>query len=167
MASKISDPASCEVRSVIRFINAKGVNAAQIHRELIEVYGPGVMDEGKVRQWCRQFKSRIQTFTTKSEVEDPVFRQMISSNKWMKKSGLIDASRSAVLPKNFPTFLELPCSELSRKSWVITKFVPDGCRKFWPKWCNSQAADFYAEGVRKLVPRYTKCPELNGDYVGK
>ena len=57
MASKISDPASCEVRAVIRFLNAKGINAAQIHRELIEVYGPGVMGEGKVRQWCREFKS--------------------------------------------------------------------------------------------------------------
>jgi len=57
MASKISYPASCEVRSVIRFLNAKVVSAAQIQRELIEVYGPGVMGEGKVRQWCREFKS--------------------------------------------------------------------------------------------------------------
>lgn len=34
-------------------------------------------------------------------------------------------------------------------------------------WFNSQAANFYAEGLRKLVQRYEKCLELNGDYVEK
>jgi len=57
MAAKIVAPASCEVRAVIRFLCAKGSSAAQIHRELCLVYGPTVMSEGKVRQWCRDFKN--------------------------------------------------------------------------------------------------------------
>lgn len=56
MAAVIQNPAKCEVRSVIRFLNAKGQNAADIHRELCAIYGPTVMSEGKVRQWCREFR---------------------------------------------------------------------------------------------------------------
>ncbi|KAL4119599.1 hypothetical protein QTP88_012398 [Uroleucon formosanum] len=57
MSVKIVAPASCEVRAVIRFFCAKGSSAAEIYRELSLVYGPGVMCEGKVRQWCRDFKN--------------------------------------------------------------------------------------------------------------
>ncbi|XP_025424209.1 histone-lysine N-methyltransferase SETMAR-like [Sipha flava] len=32
---------------------------------------------------------------------------------------------------------------------------------------NSQAASFYADGLRKLVKRYEKCLEVNGDYMEK
>lgn len=34
-------------------------------------------------------------------------------------------------------------------------------------WFNSQAASFYSDGLRKLVKRYEKCLEVNGDYVEK
>ena len=47
--------AKCEVRSVIRFLTAKGLHASEIRRQLVEVYGESVMSEGKVRQWCRSF----------------------------------------------------------------------------------------------------------------
>jgi [histone H3]-lysine36 N-dimethyltransferase SETMAR len=57
MSAIIVAPASCEVRAVIRFLCAKGSSAAEIHRELCLVYGPTVMSEGKVRQWCRDFKT--------------------------------------------------------------------------------------------------------------
>jgi len=35
------------------------------------------------------------------------------------------------------------------------------------KWLTSQAATFYEEGVQKLVPRYDKCLNNGGEYVGK
>lgn len=35
------------------------------------------------------------------------------------------------------------------------------------KWLKAQAADFFAEGISKLVHRYDKCLNLNGDYVEK
>ena len=34
-------------------------------------------------------------------------------------------------------------------------------------WLKAQVADFYREGIEKLVPRYDKCLNLNGDYVEK
>ncbi|GBN69608.1 hypothetical protein AVEN_25773-1 [Araneus ventricosus] len=55
MFKTISDPADCEVRSVIRFLNAKKVKPAEIHRQLAEIYGENVMTDGMVRKWVRQF----------------------------------------------------------------------------------------------------------------
>jgi hypothetical protein len=52
----IDNPASCEICTVIRFLQAKNMSAAEIHRELCMVYGQYVMSEGTVRQWYRMFK---------------------------------------------------------------------------------------------------------------
>jgi transposase len=55
MNEKIDNPADCEVRSVIRFLNAQNVRAIDIYRQLTAVYGEGVMNESSVRKWCRMF----------------------------------------------------------------------------------------------------------------
>ena len=39
MAVPIQSPAICEVRSVIRFLNAKGERPAEIHKQTVAVYG--------------------------------------------------------------------------------------------------------------------------------
>jgi hypothetical protein len=57
MCAAIESPASCEVRSVVRFLAAKNFKAAQIHRQLCEVYGENVMSAGGVRQWCHMIKN--------------------------------------------------------------------------------------------------------------
>jgi hypothetical protein len=57
MKSKIENPATNEVRSVVRFLNAESVSpAAEIHRQIVEVHGEGAINEGSVRKWCRLFK---------------------------------------------------------------------------------------------------------------
>ena len=38
MAAPIQNPAKCEVRSVIRFINAKGEFPARIHKQIVAGY---------------------------------------------------------------------------------------------------------------------------------
>ncbi|GBM96163.1 hypothetical protein AVEN_23256-1 [Araneus ventricosus] len=55
MFKTISDPTDSEVRSVTRFLNAKKVKPAEIHRQLVEFYGENVMTDGMVRKWVRQF----------------------------------------------------------------------------------------------------------------
>jgi hypothetical protein len=52
---KIENPASCEIRSVIKFLNAKNVRPAEIYWQVCEVYGENVMSDGMVRRWCRMF----------------------------------------------------------------------------------------------------------------
>jgi len=44
MAAPIQSPAKCEVCSVIRFLNAKGERPAEIHKQIVAVYG-NVMDQ--------------------------------------------------------------------------------------------------------------------------
>ena len=39
MAAPIQSPAKCEVRSVIRFLNAEGERPAEIHKQIVAVYG--------------------------------------------------------------------------------------------------------------------------------
>ncbi|GBN17594.1 hypothetical protein AVEN_200939-1 [Araneus ventricosus] len=55
MFKTISDAADCEVRSVIRFLNANNIKPAEIHRQLVEIYGENVIIDGMVRKWVRQF----------------------------------------------------------------------------------------------------------------
>lgn len=57
MSTTIASPAKCEVRAVIRFLQAEGCNAAEIHRRISTVYGETSMSDSKVRQWCRNFKA--------------------------------------------------------------------------------------------------------------
>jgi hypothetical protein len=52
----IHNSASYKIRAVSRFLCAKYMSAAEIHRELCLVYGQNVMSEGTTRQWCRKFK---------------------------------------------------------------------------------------------------------------
>ncbi|GBM90527.1 hypothetical protein AVEN_158603-1 [Araneus ventricosus] len=55
MFKTIADSADCKVRYVIRFLNAKNVKPAEIHRQRVEIYGENAMTDGMVRKWVRQF----------------------------------------------------------------------------------------------------------------
>ena len=55
MSKHIKTTAACEIRSVIRFLNARGTTAAEIHRQICDVYGEGAMSDSMVRRWVRLF----------------------------------------------------------------------------------------------------------------
>ena len=55
MAKLIENPAACEIRSVIRFLNAKNTKPVDIHRQICEVYGENAMSDSMVRRWVQQF----------------------------------------------------------------------------------------------------------------
>jgi len=54
MFKKIENPAACEMRSVICFLNAKNMTPAEI-RQLCDVYGEHAMSSSVVRRWVRLF----------------------------------------------------------------------------------------------------------------
>ena len=54
MAAPNQSRAKCEVRSAIRFLNAKGERPAEIHEQIVAVYG-NVMNRQNVTNWCREF----------------------------------------------------------------------------------------------------------------
>jgi hypothetical protein len=54
MAVPIQSSAKCEVRSVIRFLNAKGECPAEIHKQIVPIYG-NVTNGQNVTKWYREF----------------------------------------------------------------------------------------------------------------
>jgi len=54
MAAPIQSLAKCEVRSVIRFLNAKCERPAEIQKQIFAVCG-NVMNRQNVTKWCREF----------------------------------------------------------------------------------------------------------------
>ena len=61
MATTMEAPANCEIRSMIRFLQAAGQNATEIHRRLCIVYGENVIS-GAVRKWyrhCREGRTDV------------------------------------------------------------------------------------------------------------
>jgi len=57
MNAPISNPAECEVRGVIRFLQAENVRPSEIHRRLVAVYGEHVMKAASVLKWCTMFRN--------------------------------------------------------------------------------------------------------------
>ena len=55
MDAPISNPADCEVRGVIQFLQAENVRPSEIHQRLVAVYGKHVMKAASVRKWCTMF----------------------------------------------------------------------------------------------------------------
>ncbi|GFV23498.1 HTH_48 domain-containing protein [Trichonephila clavipes] len=58
MFKVIESPAKCEIWSVIRFLTARNMSAADIHPQITEVYGTEAMSDCKIRKWARKFKDR-------------------------------------------------------------------------------------------------------------
>jgi len=47
--------ADCEIRSVIRFLNARNALPSEIHHQICQVYGDNAMSDGMIRKWVRMF----------------------------------------------------------------------------------------------------------------
>ncbi|KFM57191.1 hypothetical protein X975_09312, partial [Stegodyphus mimosarum] len=57
MFKTISSPADCEIRAVIKFLNTRNDKAAEIYRQVTEVYGEQAISDGMVRKWVRMFNA--------------------------------------------------------------------------------------------------------------
>jgi len=55
MFKKIENPAACEMRPVILFLNAKNMTPAEIHRQVCDVYEEHAMSSSMVWRWVRLF----------------------------------------------------------------------------------------------------------------
>ena len=55
MFKKSENPAACEMRSVIRFLKAKNMKSAEIHRQRCDVCTEYAMSSSMVRRWVRLF----------------------------------------------------------------------------------------------------------------
>ncbi|GBM39367.1 hypothetical protein AVEN_119033-1 [Araneus ventricosus] len=159
MFKTIADPADCEVRSVIRFLNAKNVKPDEIHRQLAEIYGENVMIDGMVRKWVRQFNDG------RTNVHDEIRRGRPS----VVNDGLIAKEQfdhppysPNLAPSDYHLFLNLK-RDFGDRSFDSDDNAKNGVQQ----WLSSLAASFFEEGIDKLVSRYDRCLNNGGTYVEK
>ena len=55
MFKTIEGATDCQIRSVIRFLNARHVLPSEIHHQICQTYGDNAMSGGMVRKWVRMF----------------------------------------------------------------------------------------------------------------
>ncbi|UYV84490.1 hypothetical protein LAZ67_X002362 [Cordylochernes scorpioides] len=159
----LSSPAKCELRSVIRFLNAKNNSPVEIYRQLVEVYGEKCMDIKNVRKWCREFnEGRINVHD-----EQRSGRPSLPESTMARINEMVCANRRITL-EEIKDGLNEDCSHFS-----VHKIVSEtlGYRKVsarWvDKWLKEAAGEWYNTGITKLVDRMKKVIENQGDYVEK
>jgi len=65
MLKTIKGAADCEIRSVIRFLNARNVLPSEIHHQICQMYGDNAMSDGMVMKWVRMFNEGREVNTCK------------------------------------------------------------------------------------------------------
>jgi len=71
MFKTIEGAADCEIRSVIRFLNARNVLPSAIHHQICQVYGDNAMSDGMVRKWVLTFNEGRENVHDEARSERP------------------------------------------------------------------------------------------------
>jgi len=71
MFKTIEGAADCEIRSVIRFLNARNVLPSEIRHQICQVYGDNAMSDGMVRKWVRMFNEGRENFNDEARSGRP------------------------------------------------------------------------------------------------
>lgn len=140
-AAAIDSPADCEVRAVIRFIWAKKIKPAEIHRELCSVYGENIMSDSAVRKWCRLFGEG----RTNVHDEERSGRPSVVNDDLVEKiNQKVRENRKFTITQLSECFLrshELSSTKLWVKNLGTTNFVLGGCQNSWQmltKWTDKE-----------------------------
>ena len=101
----IEGAADCEIRAVIRFLNARNVLPSEIHYQIFcQVYGDIAMSDGMVRKWVRMFNEGERTCTMRREVGVHLWWMMIWCVKSSKEWVTTDVSQFLICPCTFLRF---------------------------------------------------------------
>ena len=120
MNALISTPADCEVRGVIRFLQAENVRPCEIHQRLVAVYGEHVMNAASVRKWCIMFTNG------RTDVHD--------AERSGRHSVITDALKQKV---NRIIRDGIDISQLAKYTNTVRKCLVQLCIKLSPNICNT------------------------------
>ncbi|KAJ4425552.1 hypothetical protein ANN_27747, partial [Periplaneta americana] len=129
----IDNPADCEVRSVIRFLNARHLKPAEIYRQLKEVYGDTVMNERNVRKWCEMFNNGR---TNVHDETRPGRPSLITEDLKTKVNNRILQDRRTSLDE-----LHIAFPDISRSLLGETVLQHLGYHKICARWVPRQLSD--------------------------
>jgi transposase len=133
--SWIDNPASCEIRALIRFRHAKSISAAEIHREFCTVYSQNIMSEGTVRQWCRIF----------TDVRTNVHDEERSGRPTVVSDDLVQSVDQIICERRRFTISELSSEILQISHIVLYELITVGlgCHKFCAIWVAKMLTGAY------------------------
>jgi len=156
MFKERENPAACEMRSAILFLNAKNRASAEIHRQLCDVFGEHAMSSSMLRRWVRLF----------NEGRENVHDGPRSGRPSVANEDLVRAVEEKIRESRRFTItpLSLHFPQISRS--LLHKIVSE-VKEAVTTCFAAQAASFYDEGTQKLVQRYDKCLNNGGNYVEK
>ena len=124
--STIPVPPRVVVRGVIQFLNARSFNSAQVHEQLVSVYGQSVMSESMVRRWVREFKAGRHSLEDKEGRGRP---SLVTDDMMEKIENAILEDRHLTINKLLTMFPEISRTlihEIFQKNLIFGKFAPDG-----------------------------------------
>jgi len=156
MFKKIGNPAACEMRTVIRFLNAKNMTPAEIHHQLCDVHGEHATSSSMVRRWVRLF----------NEGRESVHDDPRSGRPSVVKEDLVRAVEEKIREKKLSTITPLSQHFPQISLSLLHKIVSE-VKKAIATCFASQAASFCDEGLQKLVQRCDICLNNGGNYVEK
>ena len=90
MATPLENWSRVEVRSVIRFLTAKGLKPIEIHTEIKSVYGEKVMAKSQVYEWCSKFKAGHTDVNDKVHPGPCFLPKLRTTNKARQSLGTVD-----------------------------------------------------------------------------
>ena len=115
----LSHPADCEVRGVIRFLQAENIRPSEIHRRLVAGYGEHVMNEASVRKWCAIFRNE------RTDVHEA------------ERSGRPSVITDALKQKVNPSFERIDISQLAKCTNNVRKCLVQLYTKLSPNICSA------------------------------
>jgi len=103
MFKTIEGAADCEIRSVIRFLNARNVLPSEIHHQIYQMAGDNAMSDGMVRKWVQMF----------NEERENVHDEARSGGPSLVNDDLVRKVNERVRDDRLSQFLICPCTFLT------------------------------------------------------
>jgi len=151
MNAPISNPAECEVRGVIRFLQASNIRPSETHRRLVAVYGEHVMNAASVWKWCTLFRNGR---TDVHDAERSGRPSVITHALKQKVNCIIRENRHFTISEVYEQ-----CPEVSRT--VVYEIISEHLQ-----YRKIDSGLLARGGISKLVSMY-KCLIFQCDYVEK
>jgi hypothetical protein len=120
------------VRSVVRFLNAKGECPAEIHKQVVAVYGK-VLNRQNVTKWCREFSEGRTDVHVEQRSSRPslIYDELLQENE-----GEICANRRVTIRELYHIFPEVSKTTIHE---AVTEKL--GYRKLRARWVSKMLTD--------------------------
>ena len=134
MFKTIEGAAGCEIRTLIRFLNARNVLPSEIHHQICQVYGDNGISDGMVRKLVRMFKEG---------------RENVHGEERSLRPSLVIGDLVRNVNERVRDDRRFTISDLSLHFPQISRTLLYDLKDAVQKWLRSQAAAFYEKGIQK------------------